>query len=96
MYFLNGDARRALFHLEAAIRQNPDIEPRDLAFVHFSRGLILLRSIGDRATALYNLEQALAINPAHPQSSAIQATVLELRDAGVEPRPDPAFDSLRP
>lgn len=96
MYFLNGDARRALFHLEAAIRQNPDIEPRDLAFVHFSRGLILLRSIGDRATALYNLEQALAINPAHPQSSAIQATILELRDAGVEPRRDPAFDSLLP
>ena len=88
LLYVGGDPRRSLFPLEAAYRQNPDMEERDLAHVHFSRGLILLRSLGQRGEALYNFEQAIAVNPGHPQAAAIQGTILELRSEGVEPVPD--------
>ena len=65
--------------------------PRDLAQVHFSRGLIHLRMTGHRGEALHNFEAAIALNPEHSQAAGIQETILKLRSEGVEPLHDPAL-----
>jgi tetratricopeptide (TPR) repeat protein len=83
--YASGRFREALRHLEAARRQNPEMEPRDLAHYHFSRGLIQLRALGERRAALYNFERALELNPDHPQKGAIRTAIEELRGSGVQP-----------
>jgi len=88
LLYASGRFREALRHLEEARRLNQEMEPRDLAHYHFSRGLIQLRALGERSTALYNFEQALELNPDHPQAGAIRATIDELRADGVLPQPE--------
>lgn len=88
LLYASGRFREALHHLEEARRQNPEMEPRDLAHYYFSRGLIQLRALGERSLALYNFERALELDPDHPQADAIRSTIDELRADGVLPQPD--------
>ena len=88
LLYASGRFRDALRHLEEARRQNPEMEPRDRAHYHFSRGLIQLRALGERGSALYNFEQALRLDPDHPQAGAIRAAIDELRADGVMPQPE--------
>jgi tetratricopeptide (TPR) repeat protein len=88
LLYASGRFREALRHLEEVRLQKPDMETRDLAHLHYSRGLIQLRALGEREPALYNFERALELDPGHAMAGFMRSAVEELRKAGVQPAPD--------
>jgi len=91
MLYATGEFQDALRHLEAARHYNPGMEDDKMAQVHFNRGLIYLRGLGDDGRALFNMERASALNPGHPQAPAIRGAIRELRARGAQPVEDEAM-----
>ena len=91
LLYAGGEFTRALKEIEVAVRHNPSIDRPQLAQVYFNRGLIFYRGLDDGGTALYDFEEALLLNPAHPQAGAIAGAIRELRARGRQPVPDEAL-----
>jgi hypothetical protein len=88
MLYSTGDYRGAMRQLDAARHYNSSLEPRDLAQIHLNRGLVQLRGLDEPGHALWNLEQALSLEPDHAQGPAIRAEVNGLKARGVQPVED--------
>ncbi|HKQ97545.1 MAG TPA: glycosyltransferase family 39 protein [Candidatus Polarisedimenticolia bacterium] len=88
MLYATRDYREALSQIDQGLHYNPSIPGAQQAQVAFNRGLIQLRGLGDEGRALYDMEKAIALDPAHAQAPAIRATISELRAKGVTPIAD--------
>jgi len=89
--YATGEFQDALRQLEAARHYNPAMDGTQMAQVHFNRGLVYLRGLNDDGRALYNMERAIELNPAHPQAAAMRGAIRELRARGAQPVEDEAM-----
>ena len=97
LLYNTGDYDAALSHIETAAHYNPGMEKDSLAQLYYNRALVFLNGRNDKATALYDFEKTLEIDPVYPRADAIRETVRRLRQSGVPPQVDAAMErALQP
>jgi tetratricopeptide (TPR) repeat protein len=92
LLYNTGDYDAALRHIETAAHYNPGMGKESLAQLYYNRALVFLNGQNDKATALYDFEKTLEVDPAYPRADAIRETIRQLRQSGVQPQDDAALE----